>query len=366
MPAYDSPVILNAVTCARGGSRAVKLADVGEFGLIDRIARSVYTAPDAALDFQDDAALWPAAPATPGGRLVATTDALVEDVDFRLRTFGWEDIGWKALAVSLSDVAAMGGVPRAALVTLCLPAGCAAEDVAAFYRGMSALAREARTPIIGGDLSASAQVMVNVTVIGEVESNERTLRRASARVGDEIAVTGVLGSAAAGLALLERGGTAPEPYAARFMAAQRRPAPRLREGRALVDAGVRCGMDVSDGLAADLRKLCAASGVAAEIALAAVPTDPALPAVLGEACQRRATAGGEDFELLFTAPPGVMQRARDALESGGLAKSTVIGRIVAGRAGTLTARDERGNAAPLPREGFDHFDAAAARPVSGE
>ena len=344
------------------GSIAVKLADVGEFGLIDRIAQSVFTAPDMALGFQDDAALW----RHRDGWLIATTDALVEDVDFRLSTFSWEDIGWKALAVNLSDVAAMGGRPRGAFVTLCLPPGCEAADVTALYRGMSALAEEARTPILGGDLSSSAQVMVNVAVIGEVASEEQSLRRAAARVGDEIAVTGVLGSAAAGLTLLEGGERARDGHAARFIAAQRRPIPRLREGRALVEAGVRCGMDVSDGLAADLRKLCAASGVAAEIMLADVPTDADLPAALGDAYRARALAGGEDCELLFTAPPQIMQRAQEALAAGGLMESTVIGTVVSGRAGSVTVRDECGDVAPVPHAGFDHFDATAAVPLSGD
>ena len=347
---------------------AVKLADIGEFGLIEQIARSVYTSADMALDFQDDAALLTLPPKSrrSTGGLIATTDALVEDVDFRLRTFGWEDIGWKALAVNLSDVAAMGGRPRGALVTLCLPPACQAADVAAFYRGMSTLAEAASAPIIGGDLSASARVMASVTVIGEVESDERVLRRAAARVGDQVAVTGALGSAAAGLALLERGEIAREPHAARFIAAQRRPLPRLREGQALVAAGVRCGMDVSDSLAADLRKLCAASGVAAEIRLADVPTDAALPAVLGGGYRAQALTGGEDFELLFTAPPDVMKRAQQTLANAGLIGSTVIGTIIAGQAGTLTVRDERGVAVAVPHEGYDHFGAAAARPHAGD
>ena len=166
------------------GRMAETLEDIGELGLIGRIAEKVFTSPDMALGFQDDAALWRQGE----GWIIATTDALVEDVDFRLRTFSWEDIGWKALAVNLSDIAAMGGVPRGALVTLCLPTGCKTADVSAFYRGMSLLAEEAETPIVGGDLSSSAQVTINVAVIGEVESRERTLRRSTAQVGDQVAV----------------------------------------------------------------------------------------------------------------------------------------------------------------------------------
>ncbi len=339
---------------------AETLEDIGEFGLISRIAKTVYTSSNLALDFRDDAALWQQG----SGWLIATTDAVVEDVDFRLNTFSWEDIGWKALAVNLSDIAAMGGTPRGAFVTLCLPATCETAAVSAFYRGMSLLAEETDTPILGGDLSASAQLVANVAVIGEVESSERVLKRKAAQVGDQIAVTGVLGSAAAGLALLERGDSGDTPHGARFMAAQRRPAPRLREGRALVDMGVRCGMDVSDGLSADLKKLCLASDVAAELKLGSIPTDASLGTVFGDSFRERAIGGGEDFELLFTAPPAVMNTVEAWLSSNSLAPCTVIGAIVPGPHGAVVVRDVHGRVVPVSNEGFDHFGTAAA-PLSG-
>ena len=329
------------------------LADIGESGLIERIAKEAFTSPDMALRFQDDAALWQHG----DGWLIASTDALVEDVDFRLHTFSWEDIGWKALAVNLSDIAAMGGEPHGAFVTLCLPAGIDVADVTAFYRGMSQLAAETQTPIVGGDLSSSRHVVVSVTVVGEVDSQECVLRRSAARPGDQIAVTGVLGSASAGLRLLETVESGMEEIAERFVAAQRRPVPRLRAGRALVAAGVRCGMDISDGLAADLRKLCAASGVSAEIMLPQVPTDPDLPTVFGDSFRTQAIAGGEDFELLFTASQATMQRARDLLESAAQVKTTVIGSVVPAGSRTVAICDENGDLAPASADGFDHFTA---------
>ena len=340
---------------------AFTLGDVGEFGLIDRIAKKAFTCQDMALGFQDDAALWQQG----NGWLVATTDALVEDVDFRLCTFSWEDIGWKALAASLSDIAAMGGIPRGAFVTLCLPANSEVADVTAFYEGMAPLAEESRTPILGGDLSSSEQVIVNVAVFGEVESRERVLQRTTAQVGDQIAVTGNLGNAAAGLALLEEGDREHSAHVEHFTMAQRRPIPRLREGRALLDAGVRCGMDISDGLIADLQKLCAASGVAAEIRLENIPTDSKLPLVLGHSYRMRAICGGEDFELLFAAPPDTMQRAQDHLSAKTLEQTTVIGTIVAGHSGVVTVCDERGNVVPVDRQGFDHFGADGV-PIPGD
>ncbi len=331
----------------------VTLADIGELGLIDRIAQSAFMSEDMALGLQDDAALWQQGDEW----LIATTDALVEDVDFRVRTFSWEDIGWKALAANLSDIAAMGGNPRGALVTLCLPAACDAANVTALYRGMTPLARETRTPVLGGDLSSSKQIVVSVTVFGEVESGERALRRTTAQVGDLIAVTGTLGNAAAGLALLEGRTTEDNEHTARFVAAQRRPIPRLREGQALVEAGVRCAMDISDGLVADLHKLCAASGVQAEIMLERVPLDPALPFVLGDSHRSRAIRGGEDFELLFVAPPETMQQAQDLLKANNLVQSTVIGTIVTGQSETIAVRDERGIVVPITGMGYDHFGA---------
>ena len=362
--AFAQPVraCYSELGCTHGENKmALTLGDIGEFGLIDRIAKKAFTSLDMALGFQDDAALWQQG----DGWLIATTDALVEDVDFRLRTYSWEDIGWKALAASLSDIAAMGGIPRGAFVTLCLPANCKVADVTAFYEGMAPLAEESRTPILGGDLSSSEQVVVNVAVIGEVESRERVLQRTTARVGDQIAVTGFLGSAAAGLALLEGGDSGRNGHTARFISAQRRPIPRLCEGRALVESGVRCGMDISDGLVADLQKLCAASGVTAEIMLENIPTDPDLPSVLGEGYRTRAICGGEDFELLFAAPPDTMQRTQDHLSAKTLEQATVIGTIVAGQSGVVTVRDERGNVVPINRQGFDHFGADGI-PSSGD
>lgn len=337
----------------------VTLEKIGELGLIERIARSAFTSPDMALGLQDDAALWQQGDCW----LIATTDALVEDVDFRLRTFSWEDIGWKALAANLSDVAAMGGTPRGALVTLCLPADCSAADVTALYAGMAPLARESRTPILGGDLSSSDKIVVSITVLGEVESRERVLQRTTAQVGDQIAVTGVLGNSAAGLVLLEEGQTDIEDCAARFISAQRRPVPRLSEGRALLDTGVRCGMDISDGLVADLQKLCFASDVSAEIVLERVPADPELSLVFGDSYRSQAIGGGEDFELLFVAPPQTMQRAQDALKKEALTQATVIGKIVAGPGGDVTVRDERGDVVPISRKGFDHFGAVGSTPA---
>lgn len=331
----------------------VTLGKIGELGLIARIARSAFTSPDMALGLQDDAALWQQGDSW----LIATTDALVEDVDFRLRTFSWEDIGWKALAANLSDIAAMGGTPRGVLVTLCLPADCKAADVSAFYAGMAPLAREARAPILGGDLSSSDKIVVCVTVIGVVESRERVLQRTTAQVGDQIAVTGVLGSSVAGLALLESGQTEIGDHAARYISAQRRPIPRLREGRAILDAAVRCGMDISDGLVEDLQKLCSASGVSAEVMLESIPTDPDLPLVFGESFRKRAISGGEDFELLFVAPQETMRQAQGCLKNKALEQSTVIGTVVAGQSGDVTVRDERGDVVPISRKGFDHFGA---------
>jgi thiamine-monophosphate kinase len=327
------------------------LAEVGEFGLIARIMQWVSPGPTVAVGIGDDAAVWRSDKCW----LVGTTDALVEDVDFRFAWSSWEDLGWKALAINLSDMAAMGGRPQVALVTLCLPQGCAVADIEAFYRGMGALARQFETTIVGGDISSSAQVMVNVTLIGSALSPEALLLRSQAQNGDLIAVTGVIGNAAAGLALLEAAPMELPPHLSRFVQAQRRPVPRVREGQTLVEAGVRCGIDVSDGLVADLEKLCQASGVSAELALDQVPVDPGLAEALGNNYRVRAITGGEDFELLFTAPESVMVRALEALQRAKLTCGTVIGRICAGAPGKVTVRGADGEMLGVSNRGFDHF-----------
>ena len=273
-----------------------------------------------------------------GAALLATTDLVVEDVHFRRAWASAEDVGWKAMAVNLSDIAAMGGVPRWALVALAVPADTAVEEIESLYRGMRAAAAPHEVAIVGGDTSESPQgCFVNVTLLGEHAGAPRL--RSAARAGDAIAVTGALGAAAAGLAVLEMGAdTARQRGVAGdtlgdVVRAHLRPRARVAEGQCLGRAaGVHAMMDCSDGLATDLGHLCRESGVGARISLDRLPVADGVEAV-ARALERDplawATGGGEDYELLLTCEPGrVDELGRELRRLTGTAL-TVIGEMVA-------------------------------------
>jgi thiamine-monophosphate kinase len=300
----------------------------------------------------------------PGASLLATTDLLLEDVHFRRRWAEPADIGWKSLAVNLSDIAAMGGRPRWALVALACPEGTAAEEIEAFYEGAMALARLHDVEIVGGDTSASpAGWMINVTLLGEAVAPRL---RSTARAGDAVAVTGAVGRSAAGLAVLERE-TAPAGVEAVHLAemtgAHLRPQPRVREGAWLAAAGgVSAMMDLSDGLGIDLPRLLAESGVGASIEVDRLPIDEATRAVaaaLGADATAWATGGGEDYELLLTCEPAALARLQGGLAEACGTRLTSIGQVTAAR----PVRWSSGGREVAVARGYEHF---AARPaVSG-
>jgi thiamine-monophosphate kinase len=296
--------------------------------------------------------------------LLATTDLLVEDVHFRRRWAEPADIGWKAVAVNLSDIAAMGGRPRWALVALALPEGTSPEEVEAFYEGALAVARPHDVAIVGGDTSASTGGwIVNVTLMGDAVS---PCLRSTARPRDTVAVTGALGRSAAGLTVLERG-AAPSGVAADALAAMTeahlRPQPRVREGQWLAAAGgVTAMMDLSDGLGIDLPRLLAESGVGATVDVDGVPIDGATRAVadaLGANPAAWATGGGEDYELLLTCEPAAFERLQRGLDEALGVRLTAIGEITAERGAVRWT--SHGQEVAVAR-GFEHF---AARPAAG-
>ncbi|RJO70313.1 MAG: thiamine-phosphate kinase [Myxococcales bacterium] len=277
--------------------RLRSLADVGEFGLIARLTRELATRPEVALGVGDDAALLDI---PRGYQLATTTDLLVEDVHFRRRTIAARALGYKSLAVNLSDLAAMGAEPLAALVSLALPSDLPLRWIDAFYAGMNDLAVASRTAIVGGDTTGTpGPIVVNLACFGLVKKGQ-ALTRSGARPGDTLWICGPLGLSRAGLELLEEG--------RRGFAALRRahlwPRPCLAEGRALA-ASKRCTacIDVSDGLLGDLRHIVEMSGVGARIEFAALPIDPSLARYADS--RRRdpveyVLRGGEDYALLFT------------------------------------------------------------------
>lgn len=332
------------------------LRELGERGLIERIRRRLGAPPrEVLLGIGDDAA----AITWSGGILLLTTDTLLEGVHFRRTTATLRQVGAKAIAANLSDIAAMGGEPRYALVALALPPDSRVADVDELYGGMAEMAARYGVTLIGGDTSASPErIALTLTVVGEVEG--RPLARNGARPGDAVLVTGELGAAAAGLALLEGGGAGlPAEERAALEQAHRAPSPRVREGRLILESGIASAMiDLSDGLATDLGHIAIESGVGARVRLPALPVAPATrraALALGRDPWRLAATGGEDYELLFTASGAEAEglAARIAKETG--TRVSLIGEIRPAAEGLEFVDDAGRPVAVGP--GFDHFAA---------
>ena len=326
---------------------------MAEFDLIDLIrARCAVARADVRLGIGDDAAIL----IPPLGHdLLASTDTLVAGVHFPTATSA-RDLGWKSLAVNLSDLAAMGATPAWALLALTLP-----EDdhafVEAFADGFAELAAQHHVALVGGD-TTRGPLAVTVVVHGFAPPGQ-ALRRDGAQVGDQVFVTGTLGDAAAGLRCLDhrdpqasRLFNAPADTRENLLARLNRPTPRITAGAALRGQASAC-IDVSDGLLADLGHVALQSGVAIEVDASRLPTSPALLALF-DAGERLAlqAGGGDDYELAFTAPPA---RAADALRDLSRAGcgATRIGRVVAGKGVRLLNGDGREIA--VSRRGWDHF-----------
>ncbi len=362
---------------------------MSEFALIDLIRQRVASGRgDVALGIGDDAALLDV-PA--GMRLVACTDSMVEGVHF-LRGTAPADLGWKALAVNLSDLAAMGAEPAWALLALTLPDG-GAEFVERFAEGFGELAGMHGVALVGGDTTQGPLAMT-ATALGFVP-HDAALKRAGARAGDAVFVTGTLGDAAGALRLsrslgeshppqspfLRKGEEEPRPLLqeggrraaagalrlsvsppvgegaaagwAKLRARLERPRPRAAAGVALRGIANAC-IDVSDGLLADLGHVCASSGVGAEIAADALPASKALrEAFDSRVCRQFALAGGDDYELCFTAPDARAHAVAQVFAGLGL-RVTRIGRIVAGSG--VRVLDAQGNVLDTPpHAGWEHF-----------
>jgi thiamine-monophosphate kinase len=326
----------------------VKLKDLGEFGLIARIAEQVSPAPGVEVGIGDDAAV---IRPTSGRLTLITTDMLVEGVHFDLSTCEPFTLGRKSLAVNLSDIAAMGGEPRYFLLSMAIPPSCSITFLDRFTKGMLELAGEFDVALIGGDTSSSkGGLILSITLIGE-QQPDRIIKRSGATPGDLIFVTGALGDSALGLEMLragERGGSATERHLD--------PHPRVREGLALAAARLPTAMiDVSDGVTADLGHILDNSLVGGSLYLHKIPLSPFFRnkcKPLSDGALALALAGGEDYELLFTAPSAKAEDVFSLFAPFGTAV-TVIGEITAGSG--LTIISERGGNWDLPETGFDHF-----------
>jgi len=333
----------------------MKLSELGEFGLINLIRNisARYEKPGRTpwqgvlVGIGDDAAAWQG-----NNRIqLATTDTLVQDIHFDLDIINWEELGWKALAVNLSDIAAMGGIPKYALLSLALPSELDVEDISKFTNSMMHLAREFGVAIIGGDVAAAPNVVITVTIIG-CSKGKAILKRSTASSGEQIAVTGQLGLSAAGLEMF-KGKTIPDPEIRNIMRrAHLQPLPRVKEGQILIEQGVKTAIDISDGLTADLAHICESSEVNAKIKIEQVPVHPVVTSNFSN-YQELALSGGEDYELIFTADEATISRTKQCLNC----PVTVIGDITEKKLPTrVTIVDGKGNIIPYKKGGWEHFE----------
>lgn len=298
----------------------------------------------------DDSAAWKCR----GLVQLATTDCLIQNVHFDLNISTWEELGWKSIAVNLSDIAAMGGIPQYVLVSLALPDDMEVECISGLYQGMVDIGNRFEVAIVGGNISAARDVMISITVMG-VLKDKKALMRSAARVGEQVALTGYTGLSAAGLRMLSQNLSFDNETSRSLREAHLKPVPRVREGQALLRCGIKAAIDISDGLIADLSHICEASKVSAIIRQELVPIHSSLRTYFKDDCQQLALGGGEDYELLFTAPSSVIEKVNKALSC----PITVIGEITRGMSGQVKLVDAAGNSIPLQRAGWEHFKSKA-------
>lgn len=331
----------------------MKVSELGEFGLIRLLAE---LAPCGSSEHRilvgigDDAAAWEG----DDHAVLASADALIEGVHF-LAGSPWWELGWKAMAVNLSDIAAMGGIPRYGLVALALPVDSDVDDVVQLYRGMAELAGQFKVAVVGGNISSAPVVTITITLIGQGQ-DEGMLTRSGAVPGHLVAVTGYLGSAAAGLRMLSSGLRLTPETTDLLNRAYLQPRPRVAQGQLLVKCGVRAGIDISDGLLADVGHLCRASQVGAMITVDHVPVHPLMQAAFPGESLDLALTGGEDYELLFTTDRENMNHVKAALEAspvGADCPVTIIGEIT--EAQGISLRTKEGRPLDVDELGWDHF-----------
>ncbi|MGE0113431.1 MAG: thiamine-phosphate kinase [Steroidobacteraceae bacterium] len=319
---------------------------LGEFDLIKRYFTPAAYSTDVLLGVGDDAAVLEV-PA--GYKLVAAVDTIVEGIHFPANTRA-ADIAYRALAVNLSDMAAMGAQPRWFTLSLCIPQA-EVPWLDEFAGSLRQLAQHHDVQLVGGD-TVKGPMNISVQILGLVEA-DGWLTRSGARPGDVLFVSGVPGEAAGGLQLLQTSLSVSEPHRRHLLERFYRPTPRVALGRCIRKLA-SAAMDVSDGLLTDLRKLCTASGCGAHLDLEALPHSQALTAVFGEqTAERHALSGGDDYELLFTVPGDRLLQLEAAI-AGLPVRCTPIGRIVEGAAMQCF---RQGELAVMPGEGFDHFAA---------
>jgi thiamine-monophosphate kinase len=332
---------------------------MGEFELLARLReRLPPPGPRVRVGSGDDAAV-----TVPGGATATSVDALVEGVHFRRDTTSLTQIGRKALAAALSDLAAMGAGPGEAYVTVGVPADLDEAGCLELFDGIVALATETGTTVAGGDVTRAPALTLAVTVVGHAPSAEWLVSRGGAQPGDALVLTGEIGGAAAGLLLLEHpelASAVPEETAGRLRRRQLDPTPRLAAGQALAAAGARAMIDLSDGLGGDAGHLGAASGVRIRIDAGALPLAPGVAEIATAAGRdplELAASGGEDYELLAALAPERLPAAIDGIGRGGEGMLTRIGEVsdAAGVAGGVGVEIRLPGGGTLTAAGFDQL-----------
>ncbi|RJP31198.1 MAG: thiamine-phosphate kinase [Phycisphaerales bacterium] len=322
---------------------------LGEFTLIDRIVARLgdAAAHDLVVPPGDDAAAWRTGP----GLTVATIDALVEGTHWRADTMAYGDVGWRAVTANVSDLAAMGADPQYLLIATTFGPAFTVDDLDALIEGIAESCRFHGVRVAGGDVVRGPATSISIAAYGRIEGGRADaplLRRSRARVGDFVSVSGTPGASAAGLALIEAGRAA-EVGVEMLLLAHRRPVARVALGQAAAASGLRCAMDVSDGLLQDIGHIAAASEVGIELAAATLPLHPAAVAALGaRVALDLALGGGEDFELVLTGPRDALVRL-DTPE----VPVTLIGRVVPDHPGEVIVWGEGGEVYEPPRRGWD-------------
>lgn len=293
----------------------------GEFSLIDRLRQVLGEPGEGEVWAGDDAAVLRA----PAGTILFTADMLVEGIHFDLSLTGPQDLGYKAIAVNISDIAAMGGTPRRALVSLAVVPGIDEEWLLGLYEGMKGCADEFNMAIVGGDLSSSRCLTISVALIGN-PAGRLTFERRGAKPGHKICVTGRLGASAAGYRLLRSGKREPKD----LIDAHRRPVPRAREVQVIRRFLPSAMIDISDGFAADLGHICEASGTGAAVRLADLPLVDLTGIELDRTAEELGLHGGEDYELCFTIDPSRAEEVAVAVREATGTMVWQVGEIVAG------------------------------------
>jgi thiamine-monophosphate kinase len=326
----------------------MKLSRLGEFGLIERIRRKVEVGRGVRLSIGDDAA-WVDHPQRSS---LVTADLLIEGIHFDLRWTSLADLGYKSVAVNLSDIAAMGGTPAYVMLSLGIPANFDSKKIDALYRGINRVAKKHGVSIVGGDTNTADSLIISVCLIGHAP--KKPICRSGAHVGDDIYVTGTLGDAALGLNLLRLKRRPQSGAVAQLLKRHHRPTPRLAAGALLAKRNVASAMiDISDGLIQDLGHICQASGVGANIRQDTLPLSSAYRALAGKTGMQHALSGGEDYELLFCAGPRQRKRIATLGKQAGV-PITRIGVCVPPADG-IKVFDTAGAEVVVKAHGHDHF-----------